>query len=126
MKKIKPNSLSRRKFLGTTAVSLSGLVLAPSIINGFPSIVRSQKKPNSLINGVQIGVITYSFRSLPCQAEQVIQYCKDAGISAIELMGNTGEAFAGAPNTSTEPFTFPPGPRPQPPPEQIAEREARM
>jgi sugar phosphate isomerase/epimerase len=45
-------------------------------------------KPNSRIKGVQIGTITYSFRSMPDQSAQAtLQYCLDSGISAIELMG---------------------------------------
>ncbi len=54
-------------------------------------------KPNSNFGGVQIGVITYSFRTLPGSAEQVLQYCLDCGISAIEMMSNVAEGFAGAP-----------------------------
>lgn len=121
----KENTLSRRKFVDAIATSAIGASLVPTQLLGFPNIIRSYQKPNSVINGVQIGTITYSFRSLPSSAEQVIQYCKDAGISAIELMGNTGEAFAGAPNTSTEPFDFS-APRPQPTEEQRAERMAKM
>src|SRR5690606_31561266 len=59
--------------------------------------------PNSKFNGVQIGAITYSFRSLPVDAESVLKYCIDSNISAIELMGPTAEAFAGAPHTTTQP-----------------------
>jgi len=54
-------------------------------------------KPNSMFGGVQIGTITYSFRALPSSAEQVLQYCLDCGISAIELMSNVAESYAGAP-----------------------------
>jgi sugar phosphate isomerase/epimerase len=54
-------------------------------------------KPNSNFGGVQIGVITYSFRALPGSAKQVLQYCLDCGISAIEMMSNVAEGFAGAP-----------------------------
>jgi sugar phosphate isomerase/epimerase len=53
--------------------------------------------PNSKIKGVQIGAITYSFRSMPGSAEQLLQYLKEAGISAIELMGDPAEAYAGSP-----------------------------
>jgi sugar phosphate isomerase/epimerase len=116
-------SSSRRKFIGT--LTTAGLALSATRLAGFPNIIHHLNKPTSKINGVQIGVITYSFRSLPCDAERIIQYCRDTGVNAIELMGNTGEAFAGAPHTSTEPFTFPSGPRTQPTPEQQAERQAR-
>ncbi len=118
-------SFSRRKFIGTTAAALSGLALSNSKVFAAPNIITNLYKPNSRINGVQIGVITYSFRSMPCSAGQIIKYCTETGINALELMGNTGEAFAGAPHTSTEPSGFPAGPRPQPTPEQIAEREAK-
>ncbi len=52
--------------------------------------------PNSKINGVQIGVISYSFRSLPDQsAEAILRYCRELGINAVELMGDPAESFAG-------------------------------
>ena len=54
-------------------------------------------KPDSNFGGVQIGVITYSFRALPSGAEQGLEYCLDCGISAIELMSNVAENYAGAP-----------------------------
>ena len=58
----------------------------------------AQAKPNSVVNGVQIGTITYSFRSMPDQsAEATLKYVVDSGISAIELMGGPVESFAGAP-----------------------------
>lgn len=60
-------------------------------------------RPDSRINGVQVGTITYSFRSMPDQsAEATLQYCVDAGISAIELMGGPVEAYARA-RTGFEP-----------------------
>ena len=54
-------------------------------------------KPNSNFGGVQIGVITYSFRALPGGPEEVLKYCVDCGISAIELMSDVAERYAGAP-----------------------------
>jgi sugar phosphate isomerase/epimerase len=54
-------------------------------------------KPNSRFGGVQIGAITYSFRALPSSAEQVLGYCVECGISAIELMSDVAETYAGAP-----------------------------
>jgi sugar phosphate isomerase/epimerase len=57
-------------------------------------------RPNSLINGVQIGTITYSFRSMPDQsAEATLRYVVESGINAIELMNGPAESFAGAPRT---------------------------
>jgi len=54
-------------------------------------------KPDSKFSGVQIGAITYSFRALPSSAEETLKYCLDCGISAIELMNNVAESYAGAP-----------------------------
>src|SRR5215208_4862931 len=54
--------------------------------------------PNSVIDGVHIGTITYSYRSMPDQsAEAMLRYVVASGISAIEFMGGPVEAFAGAP-----------------------------
>ncbi|MEQ6119251.1 sugar phosphate isomerase/epimerase [Reichenbachiella sp. MALMAid0571] len=55
------------------------------------------KKPNSKIDGVQIGVITYSWRSMPGSIPDIISYCKQTGISSLELMGNVAEEYAGIP-----------------------------
>lgn len=54
-------------------------------------------KPNSNFGGVQIGIITYSFRALPSSADDVLRYCLECGISGIELMNNVAESYAGAP-----------------------------
>ncbi len=89
---------NRREFLIKSALGATGLALAPSWLKGAPALIKSWNKPDSLINGVQIGCITYSFRSLPDQsAEATLQYVKDCGISAIELMGDPAETFAGMP-----------------------------
>ena len=93
----KHNRLSRRRFMGTSATLALGAAAAPSLLAA-PNIIRRYNKPDSLINGVQIGTITYSFRSMPDQsAEATLQYVVDAGISAIELMGGPAESFAGMP-----------------------------
>ena len=61
-------------------------------------------KPNSKFGGVQIGAITYCFRSLPSSAPELLKYCTDLGISAVELMGDAAESFAGAPATRPPAF----------------------
>ncbi|MEL7531135.1 MAG: sugar phosphate isomerase/epimerase [Bacteroidota bacterium] len=92
-----PKKQSRRRFLQNSgALAASGLLLSPKVW-GFPAIIDRYGKPNSVINGVQIGVITYSFRSMSNDAESTLKYCVDSGISAIELMGWTAEPFAGMP-----------------------------
>ena len=54
-------------------------------------------RPNSMFGGVQIGAITYSFRALPSSADETLKYLLDCGISAIELMSNVAESYAGSP-----------------------------
>jgi sugar phosphate isomerase/epimerase len=72
-------------------------MIGPSLF-GAPSIIKNYRKPNSIINGVQIGVITYSFRSMKDQsAEATLKYVLDSGINAIELIGDPAETFAGRP-----------------------------
>jgi sugar phosphate isomerase/epimerase len=62
--------------------------LAAGLASAFGSKLMSAEKPNSKIHGVQIGTITYSYRSMPDQsAEATLKYVVDSGISGIELMG---------------------------------------
>jgi sugar phosphate isomerase/epimerase len=66
-----------------------------------PLSVVAKVKPNSTINGVRLGTITYSYRSMPDQsAEATLRYIVDSGISRIEFMGGPVEAFAGAPQAA--------------------------
>jgi len=91
-------SYTRREF---GKLALAGLPAA-AVLGKSDSIFGAfaQAKPNSLINGVQIGAITYSYRSMPDQsAEATLKYVVDSGISAIELMGGPVESFAGAPSS---------------------------
>ena len=87
---------SRRRFIGGGALAATGLLLSSkSLFAG--ALIPGAAKPNSVINGVQIGVITYSFRSMPGSIEEQLRYCLDCNINAIELMGDAAEAYAGAP-----------------------------
>ncbi len=56
--------------------------------------------------GVQIGAITYSWRSMPSTPEDIIKYCKQTGITSLELMGNIAEDYAGAPAGPAWPQNF--------------------
>ncbi len=85
---------SRREFGKLALASLPAAALLDKTVAGSSWI---QARPNSLINGVQVGVITYSFRSMPDQsAEATLRYIVDSGISAIELMGGPVTAYARA------------------------------
>src|SRR5690242_11531284 len=85
---------SRRKFIEVAALATTGLLIGRSAALGTPAYSR---KPGSVIKGVQMGVITYSFRSMPGSIEQIVQYCKNSNVGAVELMGDAVERFAGAP-----------------------------
>ena len=84
-------TLSRRTFIGGAAA------LAASSVMPSRASAASVAKPNSNFNGVQIGIITYSYRSLPGTAEELLEYITQCGISSVELMGGPAEQFAGAP-----------------------------
>lgn len=94
---------SRREFLLKGSMASVGLLMAGSAAWAKPFLFAG--KPGSKFFGVQIGVITYSFRSMPGNAEQQLKYITDSGISAIELMGDAVEEYAGKP---VNPFKMPP------------------
>jgi len=112
---------TRRDFgkLALSAVAASAVVERAAR----STIVRAVERPNSFVNGVQLGTITYSYRSMPDQSgDATLRYVVDSGISAIELMNGPAEQFAGAPPT----MRYAGGRRGQPPtPEQqAAQRDA--
>lgn len=107
---------TRRDFVRAATAAGSLAASAPLLLaNG---------KPNSNFHGVQIGAITYSFRALPGSANEVLKYCLECGISAVELMSNVAESYAGAPMPERGGFGPPPGGggRREPTPEQIEAR----
>jgi sugar phosphate isomerase/epimerase len=86
--------MQRRQFLGR-ACTIMGIAAGASAF-GPRSRAWAGSHPNSRIAGVQVGVITYSFRSMADQsAAAIIRYCRDTGINAVELMGEPAEAYAG-------------------------------
>jgi len=96
MESTKEKSFSRRQFLASASVLVGTVVAAPTF--GMPAYIPNLRKPNSVFKGVQVGVITYSFRSMPSGTEELLRYCVEANVSAVELMGPAAEAFAGAPD----------------------------
>src|SRR6201996_4400120 len=96
---MKDKNISRRRFIGSTALAAAGMALASKSVFAAGSLF--QAKPNSVINGVQIGVITYSFRSMPSTIQDLLQYCLQCNINAIELMGDSAEDFAGKPKRNS-------------------------
>ncbi len=117
------NQLSRRDFMAIAPMATLGLVFSKHSNTWLD-------KPNSKFNGVQIGAITYSFRSMPHNIDQLLQFCIDSGVSAIEMMGDPAEDFAGKPK-NPNPFRMGPPPRQtagQPPqrPQMTEEQKAQM
>jgi len=92
--------MNRRDFIYSSSLAaLGGLSISSEAF-------AKGNKPNSVVNGVQIGAITYSFRSMPGSAEEVLKHCIDSGISAIELMGEPAEEFSGIPKNPIDNSTF--------------------
>jgi len=94
------NLISNWRFL-VTALAIAFFLLIPLQFGckteAPPEAAAPAPVVDSNFGGVQIGAITYSWRSMPSSAEDVLQYCLDTGISSIELMGNVAEEFAGIP-----------------------------
>jgi sugar phosphate isomerase/epimerase len=87
--------LYSRREIGKLAVMV---VPAASLVERPFATLAQARKPNSVIGGVSIGTITYSYRSMPDQsAEATLRYVVESGISQIELMNGPAESFAGAP-----------------------------
>jgi sugar phosphate isomerase/epimerase len=87
---------NRRQLLTAGMACFAGIAAAKWQFSAAADVVRHTGRPNSKINGVQIGVISYSFRSLPDQsAEAVLRYCSELSINAVELMDKPAEDFAG-------------------------------
>jgi sugar phosphate isomerase/epimerase len=96
---MKNSSISRRKFIGTTAAAAAAFAIIP--IDAL-SIPKKIKKPNSKVGGVQLGCTTYSYRSVPHKVDDVIQYLLLAGINSIELR-SVAEEDLGLPQSPQRP-----------------------
>ena len=106
----KMNKLSRRSFLSGSAAALATASLAPIATSCQTGpVIPGIDEFGSKFGGVQIGAITYSWRSMPGGLENIAKYCKESGINHIELMSADLETFLGAPA------------RPQGPPRRRAE-----
>jgi sugar phosphate isomerase/epimerase len=73
-------TFSRRKFLGTTAAAA-----AVSLVPFGYSFAAGAKKPNSRVNGVQLGLTTYSYRAISHSLPEVLEYVLKAGVNALEM-----------------------------------------
>ncbi len=125
---------SRRQFGKLAATSLPIAAAALS----HPRLLFAAEKPNSKVNGVQIGVITpYSYHNLSNDAASLLTMMVRDGINATEIQSPPVEEWAGGPKMpgfgGPRPAGAPgagmngppPGPRPKPTPEQLAAQKAR-
>jgi sugar phosphate isomerase/epimerase len=98
----RPELRNRRHFLFQTAAALSTTVICPSILALESSLPSG--KPNSKVNGVQIGLnVPYSFGDLGMSGNEILQRCVHLGISGLELRTQPVELFLGAPKEWVNP-----------------------
>src|SRR5215204_6032303 len=113
-----------RRYFGKLALTAMPAVAVSK--TSLAALAQAGARPNSTINGIDLGTITYSYRSMPDQsAAAILRYVVDSGISRIEFMGGPVEAFAGAPPSGG----FRGGGRGGPPPtpeQQAAQKQAAM
>ncbi len=117
-------SMTRRDFGKLAAAGLSAATFQPGTL-------LAQGKPNSHVGGVDIGVISYSYRQMqPSDADAVLKYALTNGIDGVELE-NVQESWAGAPLAPPRPMPNRPSPgqqvgerRPTPAPEFLAAQAA--
>ena len=83
------NRHTRRTILGGAAALAAGSVLQRQVL------AADDSKPNSVINGVRIGAITYSYRGGAETAEDTLKCLIADGLSETELMGGPIASFAG-------------------------------
>ena len=79
-------TISRRRFINTAGALATATMLPVSLWG-----------KGRRASEVQIGAISYSFRSIPGSAEEILAYMQQLKLPTIELMGAPAEQYAGAP-----------------------------
>ncbi len=100
-------NISRREFMTNASLASVGLIIGSQTVFGKNANTFWVPKPNSKFAGVQMGVITYSYRSMPHDIDQLLKFCIESNVSAIEMMGDPAEEYAGKPKS---PFRMGPPP----------------
>lgn len=108
---------TRRAFLGSAAAATASLLL--------PRPSSAADKPNSVFNGVRIGCITYSYRSMANTAEETLKALLEDGLSEVELMGGPIQLYAGIAVPAGKKDKNAPAATPAPKPTD-AQREAQL
>jgi hypothetical protein len=74
--------ISRRKFLGTVTAAAA----FAAIPNNYSFAIGTQtKKPNSKVGGVQLGLTTYCYRSIPHNLDETLGYVLASGVNTLEM-----------------------------------------
>jgi sugar phosphate isomerase/epimerase len=84
-----------RREIGQLTLGALGAVALGKPTSGV-GFYNSAQAGRSRINGVRIGAITYSFRSM-ANVDDIVKAFADIGLGEVELMSNHAEAAAGAP-----------------------------
>lgn len=79
---MKKSTISRRKFLGTVTAA-AAFAAIPS--NYSFEIGTLTKKPNSKVGGVQLGLTTYCYRSIPHSLEETLGYVVKNNVNSLEM-----------------------------------------
>jgi len=95
MQSIVNQTTSRRAFLGGAAALASGAFVPGLGLRTSPAAAAAPGKPCSVIDGVRIGCITYSYRSMATTADETLKALLDDGLSEVELMGGPIQLYAG-------------------------------
>ncbi len=81
----------------TTSVAKSLFIVTLALLTIHFTADACARK-SSKFGGVQIGAITYSYRSMPDQSvKAILDYLVQSGLSSAELMGDAVEKYAGIP-----------------------------
>ena len=94
-------NLTRREFAKWSLAVLpgAGLLSAINRLNAADAVTPG--KPNSKVNGVQIGLnVPYSFAKGDMSGDDILKNCVQLGLSAVELRTQPVEAFLGVPATT--------------------------
>ena len=93
MKNERGREISRRELLGSAAAAAAFTMVPGAPLRG--ANAATHEKPNSVIDGVRIGTITYSFRSMETTGEGTLQAILKCGLSEVELMSGPVDDYVG-------------------------------
>ena len=80
-------NLGRRDFIGLGIASAAGMCIGGGV-------APAKAKSRSWYNGVEVGCITYSYRSMRKKnAEDIVQYAVEDGLGTLELKGEVVDEF---------------------------------